>query len=293
MTPGIRIWLRGRPGLTDPATPESLSGLHPSWAADIARLGPWAAEEGGFLLAAAPAATPVIIAGPCTSTQDVLEALAREADPPAWTSLVSPAQRAGRGQLRRDWLSPPGNLYVSTLWPDLGRPFATLLPLVAGVAVATALRSLGLEAWVKWPNDILVCGRKVVGILVEDRGGRIIVGTGFNCHWAPAPADMRPGHAVPGGTLVEAGLTSGPLGLWLTLLPHLRAEVSAAALQGAQWFVRRAEELLAYRGRVVAIADGESRVTGRILGLALDGGLRLLQEDGEQVLYSGGLLDLY
>lgn len=292
MEPGIHLWREGRTGLAEPLTPDGLATLHPAWAEAVAGHGPWR-EEGAWLVAATPVDTPVLIAGPCTSTQDVLAALAGELDLPAWTSLLSPVQRAGRGQLRRDWFSPPGNLYVSTLWPDLGRPWQTLLPLLAGVAAATALRGLGVEAWVKWPNDVLVNGRKVVGILVEDRGGRIIVGTGFNCHWAPPAADMRPGHIAPAGSLAEAGLALGPLALWLAVFPRMRAVVAGSLAGGPQSFVREAEELLALLGRTVSVADGESRVTGRIAGLAPDGGLRLLQDDGEQVLYSGSVLDLY
>ncbi len=291
MDQGIHLWRAGRTGLAEPLTPDGLAALHPAWAEAVAGHGPWR-EEGAWLVAATPVDTPVLIAGPCTSTQDVLAALAGELDLPAWTSLLSPVQRTGRGQLRRAWLSPPGNLFVSSLWPTPDKPWATLLPLLAGVAVAVGLRDLGLEAWVKWPNDILVNGQKVVGILVEDRGGRIIVGTGFNCLSSPAAAELRPGHAVPAGSLAAAGLALGPLDLWLEIGPRIRKVVSEVLAQSPQTFVRQAEELLALRGRMVSVLDGETRVTGRIRGLALDGGLRLSREDGEQILYSGHILYL-
>lgn len=103
------------------------------------------------------------------------------ADSPEFTVVVADSQTAGRGRLGRNWTSEPGSsLAVSILL----RPAPTSrgwITLLAGVAMARALRELGLEAFVKWPNDVLIASKKVCGILAELRAdGSVILGVGLN-----------------------------------------------------------------------------------------------------------------
>ena len=103
------------------------------------------------------------------------------ADSPEFTVVVADSQTAGRGRLGRNWTSEPGSsLAVSILLrpAPASRGWVTLL---AGVAMARALRELGLEAFVKWPNDVLIASKKVSGILAELRAdGSVILGVGLN-----------------------------------------------------------------------------------------------------------------
>lgn len=98
--------------------------------------------------------------------------------------LVAESQTAGRGRLGRRWVSPPlAALTFSVLLRPRGVPAAGKgwVPLLAGVAVAAALRAgTGLDARLKWPNDVLVGGAKVAGILAEQSGDAIVVGAGIN-----------------------------------------------------------------------------------------------------------------
>jgi BirA family biotin operon repressor/biotin-[acetyl-CoA-carboxylase] ligase len=98
--------------------------------------------------------------------------------------LVAEEQVAGRGRMGRAWLSPPrAALTFSVLLRPDGVPPARLgwLPLLAGVATAGAVRQVsGLEAELKWPNDVLVGPRKLAGILAEASGGAVVVGIGLN-----------------------------------------------------------------------------------------------------------------
>jgi BirA family biotin operon repressor/biotin-[acetyl-CoA-carboxylase] ligase len=93
-------------------------------------------------------------------------------------------QTAGRGRMGRAWLSPPrAALTFSVLFRPQGVPPARLgwLPLLAGLATAGAVRQFsGLEAQLKWPNDVLIGQRKVAGILAEASGGAVVVGIGLN-----------------------------------------------------------------------------------------------------------------
>ena len=108
-------------------------------------------------------------------------------------------QTAGRGRRGRRWSSPPGNLYASLiLRPDAAPDRAAQLGFVAALAVADALRELAPELGepaCKWPNDILVGGHKIAGILLESEMGEgqnlafLIVGVGINLVSAPPDAE--------------------------------------------------------------------------------------------------------
>lgn len=94
------------------------------------------------------------------------------------TAILANAQSAGRGRHSRKWVSRPGNLYVSFIFNRAthdGR-----LAYMAGVAVATAIATYGIDARIKWPNDILIDNKKVSGILIEYADKFAIVGIGVN-----------------------------------------------------------------------------------------------------------------
>jgi len=120
--------------------------------------------------------------------------------------VVASEQTAGRGRKGRTWFSPAGtNLYM-TLTVDTNDP---RLPLVAGVAVREALSVLMVKSAlleVKWPNDLIVHGRKLCGILCESRGGITAVGIGVNVNqlaWPPDLADSATSLALILGREVQ------------------------------------------------------------------------------------------
>src|SRR6266852_2812499 len=118
---------------------------------------------------------PIVNLGSVTSTQDVAREL------PIGSVVVANHQTAGRGRLTHSWEAPPGTaLLVSfVLQPN------PLLSLAAGVAAAEAC---GSGVRLKWPNDLLLDGRKVGGILVEASAAKAICGIGINLTWAPKGA---------------------------------------------------------------------------------------------------------
>ncbi|WP_199439489.1 biotin--[acetyl-CoA-carboxylase] ligase [Umezawaea beigongshangensis] len=127
------------------------------------------------------------------------------------TVLVADEQTAGRGRRGRGWVSPPGSgLYVSVLLRPAGVPADRLswLTLLAGIALARLADSVGVEAVLKWPNDLLLGpGRgKGAGVLAEVVGDAVVLGTGLNV--APLPDGVQP---APGGllptSLADAGAT--------------------------------------------------------------------------------------
>ncbi len=133
------------------------------------------------------------------STNDLAKVLADEGAVHGEV-VIAERQTAGRGRRGRVWLSPPRkNLYLSVvLRPDLPPQRASELTLVASVALCEAIREAGVEASIKWPNDILVGGRKVAGILTEmaaepDAVQWVVVGIGVNLNARPEdfPDDLR------------------------------------------------------------------------------------------------------
>jgi BirA family biotin operon repressor/biotin-[acetyl-CoA-carboxylase] ligase len=119
---------------------------------------------------------------------------------PEGTIVIAETQTGGKGRLGRKWISPKGNLYLSViLRPVIATYKAPLITLTGAVAVATAIRKqCGLDARIKWPNDIFISGKKACGLLTEmsaeqDRIRHIVLGIGIdvNMELDALPADVR------------------------------------------------------------------------------------------------------
>ena len=126
------------------------------------------------------------------STNRYLLEAAREGAPEG-TVAVADEQTAGRGRLGRSWIAPPGaSLLVSTLVrPALAPEALSLVTMAAGLACIAAVRELGgIEAGLKWPNDVVVDDRKLAGILAEKDADAVVVGMGCNVHWDTFPAEL-------------------------------------------------------------------------------------------------------
>src|SRR5579863_5956851 len=135
--------------------------------------------------------------------------LARAADgAPEGTVLAAEEQCSGRGRMGRAWVSPPRSaLTFSVLLRPGTIPPARLgwLPLLAGVAVTTAVRTVtAVDAQLKWPNDVLVRAAKLAGILAEASGGAVVVGIGLNV--STEPDELPPPGPGPEGALAATSL---------------------------------------------------------------------------------------
>ncbi|MFP4174510.1 MAG: biotin--[acetyl-CoA-carboxylase] ligase, partial [Halobacteriales archaeon] len=112
--------------------------------------------------------------------------------------VLADKQEGGRGRRRREWSSPSGGVWTSVvLRPDFAPREASLVTLAASVAVTRAVESTGVDATIKWPNDILIDGDKLCGILVEmqadaERIAHAVVGIGLNANAAPDVSDASP-----------------------------------------------------------------------------------------------------
>ena len=302
LAPGVWLWA-GDTAVCAGLTPKALAATHASWAVDTAAVGPWNPQS-GLWRAAVDASAPVLVCGDCASAMDAAWTLLDAGLLTEHAAVLAVGQSQGRGQLRRAWNSPPGNLYAAWVWPELPEHWAGLASLLAGYALCRALKERAPGLRIKWPNDLLLPEEaargqptKVGGILVEERRSRVLVGVGLNLASAPPRAELRQGAAVAASTLPERHGV-GPLVTWLDLAPVaarlVRAELAA---DDPSVFVRRMEPLLAWRGQWVRVTDEVGRNAGNgfsavLVGLASDGGLKIVRDGRESVLYSGGVLPL-
>jgi len=200
--------------------------------------------------------------------------------------VIAEEQSGGRGRRGRSWVSPRGrNLYMSVvLRSELPPESIAQLSLVAGVACAE-----GLEEWcaprLKWPNDVLVGGRKVVGILaeLEARGSApfVVLGIGVNVNMTLE--DLPPELHEKAGSLrmatgreVERACVAG------RLLTHLERRYEALRSDGFDAVARRWNELAGFLGRHIRVEEPGGTFAGEVLGLDQSGALRLRLAGGEE-----------
>lgn len=294
------------PGLiSGPAAPDHLAAAHPLLARDVAALAPWTKCEVQGLsgpcwqAALALASKDVLVCGACSSSLDMAWGLAEAGLLPEWGSVLALSQSKGRGQLRRPWLSPPGNVYAALRLPQAVR-HRDLRPLLLAWSLAVLLEgALGAaagEVRIKWPNDLLVHEHKAGGILLEERGDAVVAGVGLNL--APLPPELEAGRDpwAPRAGVLQPREAMGPLVLWTRMLQELPA-VYAMAATGLETgeVIRQVESRLAWRGRRVEIRGPDGSVAGFdkgglvVVGIAEDGALRLAGAEGETLVRTGSV----
>ena len=217
-----------------------------------------------------------------TNADLIADPAAREGD---W--LVAREQRAGKGRQGREWISPAGNFYGSTI-VELrpGDPQPQTLSLAAGLALIEALdvAAPAQPLTLKWPNDLLLLGKKLAGILLERSGNRVVIGFGVNLASAPELPD-RPCASLSGRIAPEA---FAPLlaGSFARLLELWRG---SDALALAQAWLMRAHPV----GTSLTVhSSGEEKVSGRFDGIEPDGALRLRTLDGALEIVRAGDVEL-
>lgn len=207
--------------------------------------------------------------------------------------LLAERQTGGRGRRGRAWASPlAAHVYLSVLRGFAGG-LSRLggLSLVAGVAVAEALRAHGVaQVGLKWPNDIVVDGRKLGGLLVEGGGefagpARAVIGLGINVRMPPAFAAEISQPWTDLATLLGEGVSRNQVIAWLlaALLPALEE----FERDGLAPFLPRYAALDSLSGRSVRVEDGGVLHEGTALGLAEDGALRVRIDGSERVFHAG------
>lgn len=201
-----------------------------------------------------------------------------------WDSVQVVSQTAGRGQLRRQWHSPAGNVYAALRLP-LVPPFdGTAAAPAVGALLAGALGKDGWQVRLKWPNDLVLCAgknepHKLAGILLEERGGVLLAGIGINVRWSPPAGQMRADAALEATSLAAQCASAAfapPMAeaLWQTLVKRMFSAYINCHSFPERWRTR-AESLLLWRGENVELRDDDRIVRGWLVGLGPSGGLCL------------------
>lgn len=211
---------------------------------------------------------------------------------------LADSQSAGRGRRGRDWHSPFGrNIYLSLLWRFAEGPARLAgLSIAVGVVIADLLRELGIDGVaLKWPNDVLLGGRKLAGILLESTGEadgpcHVVVGIGVNVGMTAHDA------AVIGQPWADLGDAHGTAGMSRNrlagqLIDRLLPAVEAFAETGLEPYRQRWLDLDAHVGCEVELRMASQAIRGIHAGIDHSGGL-LLELDGAVRSFHGGELSL-
>jgi BirA family biotin operon repressor/biotin-[acetyl-CoA-carboxylase] ligase len=220
----------------------------------------------------------------CSSTQDLARAAAADGAEEGWT-VVTDLQREGRGRQGRSWIAPPETaiLFSTILRPPLD--VLPLLPLLAALTVAGGIEACtGAVPDLKWPNDILLHGKKLAGILLErPAGADVVLGVGVNVN--QSRNDLPDGGA---SLAVELGHELEREPLLAAILNDLSNAYERADREGVGWIVPGWRSRSSMLGNAVAFHRDGALVRGIAEDLLEDGALRVRLDDGSRISVIAG-----
>jgi BirA family transcriptional regulator, biotin operon repressor / biotin---[acetyl-CoA-carboxylase] ligase len=212
-----------------------------------------------------------------------------ESGEPHGAVVLAEEQTAGRGRAGRAWASEKSaGIYCSILLrPQIPPAHAPLLTLVAGLAARdAAAEDLDALPDIRWPNDLLVSGRKFCGILTEmhaepDRIHYAVIGIGINVNQSKMPADLA---RIATSLRIETGKAHSRFELLIRLLRHFDRYYNQFLAEGAPPVLRRFAQVSSYyEGKRVRITTASESFTGTTAGLEPSGVLRVTRDDGRGV----------
>lgn len=230
--------------------------------------------------------------GSIDSTNTKAKELAEEGHP-SGTLVVADRQTAGKGRRGRSWESPSGIGIFMTLMlkPEINPNHASMLTLVAAMATTRAIRRVtGVPAMIKWPNDIVMNGKKVCGILTEmsaqfDYINHIVIGIGINVHNEDFPEEiaqtassiyLESGQHIHRASLIEA---------FLEEFEDVYAEyLKTEDMEGLQ---KEYDAMLVNRGRQVRVLDPKEPFEGKAMGITKKGELIVDTWESRKLVSSG------
>jgi len=213
---------------------------------------------------------------------------------PHGTIVLAEEQTAGRGRAGRSWHSEKSNgIYLTVLLrPAISPADAPLVTLLAGLAAREAIaEQVGIACDVRWPNDLLIQGKKVCGILTEmyaepDQVKFVIVGIGVNVNHAGFPKELE---AIATSLRMVTGRQESRLELLVKLLRTLERHYNRFLAEGARPVLEEFARVSSYaRGKRVRIATSNETYVGTTAGLEANGLLRVEREDGGTTVVVSG-----
>jgi BirA family biotin operon repressor/biotin-[acetyl-CoA-carboxylase] ligase len=229
------------------------------------------------------------------STNELAASLSATKDLASGTVIIADAQEKGKGRLGRRWLSPPGlNIYMSViLMPEIGPRDVTLLTLLSAVACVTAIiGESGIRASIKWPNDLMVSGKKIGGILTEvktdpDRINAAIIGIGLNVNIEAAefPDEIR---ALATSLKAESGRHFSRSGIIVRILREMEYWFHILKTDGRIPLLREWKRLSSTLGKEVMVATGSETIRGKAEDIDDEGMLIVRLSSGVKKRISAG-----
>lgn len=214
---------------------------------------------------------------------------------PEGTVVIAESQTGGKGRIGRRWESPAGvNIYLSViLRPPVAPQNAQGLTFLAAVATAEAIAAFSpVRPVVKWPNDVLIDGRKAAGILLEmdsepDRVHFVIAGIGINVN---ATTEMFPEYIRNTATSIreKAGAEIDRTALCKRLLTGMEAWYKVYLSRGFSPVLDEWKGYFGFKGSVVKVTSFDNMITGRCMGVDETGALMLEKDSGEVVKVLSG-----
>jgi BirA family biotin operon repressor/biotin-[acetyl-CoA-carboxylase] ligase len=213
---------------------------------------------------------------------------------PEGAVVIAEEQTAGRGRAGRRWHSERATGIYATLLlrPRLAPGQAAIFPLLAGLSARAAIEGqTGLSPDLKWPNDLLLGGRKAGGILTEmhaepDRIRFVIVGIGLNVNQMKFPQELS---AIATSLRMESGRKQSRLELLVRLLRQFESDYNRFLREGPAWVIESFCSASSFaRGKQVRVTDGSETLTGTTAGLTSEGMLQVKRDDGRTVTVLSG-----
>jgi len=246
---------------------------------------------------------PIYIFDEVGSTFETARELAAEKIMPVWASVLAKSQLQGRGQLRREWVSPLNNLYATICLPA-DKIFTELTSSAfTGTMFVAAMRQLGLNVFLKWPNDIVMGNGekvyKVGGILIEENAGTTWAGIGINIYNSPKQDQLRKGHALPTTHMAKymdyfnnsANLDLKIQDFWCSLVKEIFSWYSAFSTSDLPW-QNIANSFLLWNGQNVSFLIDQQNIQGILLGISAKGGIYIEDNGIKKEYFNGSLLPI-
>lgn len=218
------------------------------------------------------------------SSNDIAKKLAPTAE--EGTIVVVEQQTGGRGRLGRQWASPKGGIWFSTiLKPRIALSAASRLTLTFGLSVAKTMRQYGFDAKIKWPNDVLVNGKKVTGILTEvdaeiDTVEFVVIGIGINANMSlkDIPEELRENSTT---LRDEGGKSIDRVEFLQNLLFEMEQEYIRFSTRPFSEIMDEIIMLSDTIGKEVTVNTPNRIIEGTVVGISKTGALLLKRHDGE------------
>jgi BirA family biotin operon repressor/biotin-[acetyl-CoA-carboxylase] ligase len=231
------------------------------------------------------------------STQEIALSLASQSEESDGVVVIAGQQRSGRGQLKRSWISPTGGLWFSVLVrPKMATATVTALPFAAALAVRDGISvTAGLDARLKWPNDVLIAGKKVAGILLDVSAEAqtinfAVIGVGINANFDASQIRKTIGDSYAVTSLRdEVGHDVSLLNLIRSILERLEFHLNALSKNGPDAIISKWKKYTDMIGHIVRISPNEmAAYEGVATDVQADGALVVTLASGETIRVASG-----